>query len=634
MLSKRILGLCLSLVLAVSSIPYIEVNAEAVVTEEEEGDKTLTVEDAEIKLITPVSTTKSPSVSTDKLRATKARANDIFQIKASGEDGLIFSSWSFNADSSDFCVSAYNAVTPTDSNWVKFADATEKDLSANPIYVKMSDSNITVTPVYEEGVYSVIFSPNLDSSITGDSNKFSGKMDDQVIKVATETELNENKFNYLYHSFKNWNTKADGSGDSYSDGAKVLALTLEPEITLYAQWNNYGFIKSSDGTTTSNAVYSIGTNSDGADVINYINGTNAYQIGISSSNGASANDIVTVYKLKSAININTNNNSNNNDNNDNSNNNNNSINVESYLQNNDNITQQMSYKMTGTNSNSSSSNKNNVSSSGDCELYKVTKFTDKTLEVPETVQIPKFTIDSNTGSVTVTNTTYTITAVSESAASGLNKVTKVKVGNKVKTIGKKAFSEMDDLKNVNISKKVKTIGKGAFRDNDKLKKVIAKSKVKKIKGSAFNGCGKLKDIEIKASGLTTDKIEGSSFSGIPSKANIKLKDIKSDKLKKFANRLLKVGVSKKATLNGKAITEYTEEDKDKDKKNSKNDNSSNNTTSNNGNSNSSNNSNSNVNNSSSNNNSSNSGVNETVNNYYEEKADTIDNNSGNSTKNK
>ena len=69
-----------------------------------------------------------------------------------------------------------------------------------------------------------------------------GEMKDQVVTRDIETKLRKNTFNHTYadhvwYRFLNWNTKADGSGDSFDDEAVIKNLVAaEKEITLYAQW--------------------------------------------------------------------------------------------------------------------------------------------------------------------------------------------------------------------------------------------------------------------------------------------------------------------------------------------------------------------------------------------------------------
>ena len=65
----------------------------------------------------------------------------------------------------------------------------------------------------------------------------SGSMDAQTIKYGSGTTLTANAFKRKGYSFNKWNTKADGSGTSYSNKADGSTL-LEKSgtITLYAQW--------------------------------------------------------------------------------------------------------------------------------------------------------------------------------------------------------------------------------------------------------------------------------------------------------------------------------------------------------------------------------------------------------------
>ena len=60
-----------------------------------------------------------------------------------------------------------------------------------------------------------------------------GTMAPQTVTAKTDTALNANSFTREGYNFLNWNTAADGTGDSYADGATV---NLTEDTTLYAQW--------------------------------------------------------------------------------------------------------------------------------------------------------------------------------------------------------------------------------------------------------------------------------------------------------------------------------------------------------------------------------------------------------------
>ncbi len=70
-----------------------------------------------------------------------------------------------------------------------------------------------------------------------DPNGGTGTMSSQSIGYNVSATLTANSFKYTGYTFKGWNTKADGSGTSYSDKQTVKFKTLNVnKITLYAQW--------------------------------------------------------------------------------------------------------------------------------------------------------------------------------------------------------------------------------------------------------------------------------------------------------------------------------------------------------------------------------------------------------------
>ena len=71
------------------------------------------------------------------------------------------------------------------------------------------------------------------AKIIFNSNGDGGLMFPQWVDKGEETALKPNKFNWKGHYFTSWNTKKDGSGTEYKDGAKIKTNT---DVTLYAQW--------------------------------------------------------------------------------------------------------------------------------------------------------------------------------------------------------------------------------------------------------------------------------------------------------------------------------------------------------------------------------------------------------------
>ena len=68
---------------------------------------------------------------------------------------------------------------------------------------------------------------------TFDSNGGEGTMPSIAIKHAEVFSIPENKFTRPGYEFICWNTKSDGTGMNYEDGAK---FSVGSDITLYAQW--------------------------------------------------------------------------------------------------------------------------------------------------------------------------------------------------------------------------------------------------------------------------------------------------------------------------------------------------------------------------------------------------------------
>ena len=62
-----------------------------------------------------------------------------------------------------------------------------------------------------------------------------GTMAPQTVNAKTDTALNANSFTREGYNFLNWNTAADGTGDSYADGATI---NLTENTILYAQWED------------------------------------------------------------------------------------------------------------------------------------------------------------------------------------------------------------------------------------------------------------------------------------------------------------------------------------------------------------------------------------------------------------
>lgn len=105
----------------------------------------------------------------------------------------------------------------------------------------LNNYDIVLNPVWEKNKYKVKFNAN------DGTNNYT----EQEVVHGTATVLNQNIFTREGYDFEGWNTKADGSGDSYSDLEEV---TLTNNLELYAIWKIKSFtitFKTNGGSSVS-----------------------------------------------------------------------------------------------------------------------------------------------------------------------------------------------------------------------------------------------------------------------------------------------------------------------------------------------------------------------------------------------
>jgi len=121
----------------------------------------------------------------------------------------------------------YSITTP----FIIYKDANDTVVSytmGNVSIISMIQSLLGVNPI--DTTYSINFNGNKATS---------GSMSSMTNLSASKTyTLSANQFKRKGYTFKGWNTKADGSGKSYANGASVtgLSTTDGAVVTLYAQW--------------------------------------------------------------------------------------------------------------------------------------------------------------------------------------------------------------------------------------------------------------------------------------------------------------------------------------------------------------------------------------------------------------
>ena len=103
---------------------------------------------------------------------------------------------------------------------------------------QQSVKNLTSTDGATVNIYAQWKS--ISYTIKYNANGGSGNMSNTSATYNTNVTLRSNTFTRDGYTFTGWNTKADGSGTSYSNGASVsnLTSTNNGTVTLYAQWRS------------------------------------------------------------------------------------------------------------------------------------------------------------------------------------------------------------------------------------------------------------------------------------------------------------------------------------------------------------------------------------------------------------
>ncbi len=148
--------------------------------------------------------------------------DDAFSSIKTEKTGYSIDGWKYHADTKESASIPSTISTYSDGIVTSFTATPRKE----SFYIS-SWSAIT---------YRIIF----------DANGGSGYMSEMPLTYDETYSLSENTFTFYGKTFASWNTKADGSGQSFSDGENVTNLTSAKNgtITLYAQWdsNSYSLV--------------------------------------------------------------------------------------------------------------------------------------------------------------------------------------------------------------------------------------------------------------------------------------------------------------------------------------------------------------------------------------------------------
>ena len=149
-----------------------------------------------------------------------------------------------------FNVLAYNTFIKTGYTNTKWKESNGTSWTIantnNKNYIWDRTSNVTLYATWEANTYTIIFKKRVTDA--------TGTMENQTMTYGTEKALSKNNFKYKGYKMV-WNTAADGSGTTFTDGQKVKNLSNKKgaKIYLYAQWSpiTYTISFNSNGGTGS-----------------------------------------------------------------------------------------------------------------------------------------------------------------------------------------------------------------------------------------------------------------------------------------------------------------------------------------------------------------------------------------------
>lgn len=162
--------------------------------------------------------------------------------------GYTFVGWSTDANyvvkSEDATSSASTTGSTSSSGTTSSTGITEgnsQNTTGAKLYKDKEEvSNLATTPngtitlyaIWTKNKYTVIYNQNAPTETT------TGSMENSKYEYNTTARLSENGYQRTGYTFKNWNTKPDGTGTTYNNGQEIenLTQTANGIVNLYAQW--------------------------------------------------------------------------------------------------------------------------------------------------------------------------------------------------------------------------------------------------------------------------------------------------------------------------------------------------------------------------------------------------------------
>jgi len=162
-----------------------------------------------------------------------------FTFNGNGSDTGEMNTANFNYDqANNLPANGYGKTGYSFTNWNTKADGSGDDFANEAEILNYSNTDgyeLTLYAQWRQNKYNISFDKNSSSA--------TGSMSAILLDYEDETRLPGNEFVRDDADFMGWNTKADGSGDSYNNRNIISKLSAidNDTITLYALWDEYEF---------------------------------------------------------------------------------------------------------------------------------------------------------------------------------------------------------------------------------------------------------------------------------------------------------------------------------------------------------------------------------------------------------
>lgn len=173
------------------------------------------------------------------LRAIWKAADYTVVFDKNGGEGKMSEQYFAAEESQSLSKNTFTRENFTFSGWNTKADGTGTNYFDGSSVKNLGIDNGSTVTLYAQWKENLIITYNANGGtgvMPNQTIKYSNSSVTIIINDYSENNLTKNKFTRENYGFVNWNTSADGSGSSFSDGQFMSYRSDVHTLTLYAQW--------------------------------------------------------------------------------------------------------------------------------------------------------------------------------------------------------------------------------------------------------------------------------------------------------------------------------------------------------------------------------------------------------------